>query len=75
MLHIDENDQQRLQLLAQGRTVAELADLDGYSEREMFRTLKDLYTRIGVTSRTEAIVWASRYGVLDPSDAAGQSAR
>lgn len=53
--------------IAEGKTVAGLADEVGYSEREMFRLLRDLYLRIGVRSRTEAIVWATRHGVLDDS--------
>lgn len=51
--------------LAAGKTVAEVAGGAGYSEREMFRLLQTLYARIGVTSRTEAIIWATRHGLLD----------
>jgi DNA-binding NarL/FixJ family response regulator len=54
-----------LRELARSKTVADLADAVGYSEREMFRTLRDTYARIGVRNRTEAIVWATRHGVLD----------
>jgi len=54
-----------LQALAVGTTVAGLADDIGFSEREMFRNLHELYVRIGVGNRTEAIVWATRHGVLD----------
>ncbi len=54
-----------LRRLADGETVAGLAAHVGYSEREMFRTLHDLYVRIGVRNRTEAIIWATRHGVLD----------
>ena len=51
--------------LAAGTTVADLANREGYSEREMFRTLNDTYARIGVNNRTEAIIWATRHGLLD----------
>ncbi len=54
-----------LRALAEGTTVAALADQIGYSERETFRTLGDIYTRIGVANRTEAIIWATRHGILD----------
>lgn len=61
-----------LRLLADGRTVAALADEVGYSEREMFRNLHDLYTRIGAPNRTAALLWAQRHGLLtsegDPGD-------
>lgn len=54
--------------LAGGRTVISIADEFGYSERVMFRRLHELYERLGVTSRTEAIVAAERLGLLDQDD-------
>ncbi len=54
-----------LRHLARGELVSVLAESVGYSEREMFRMLHDLYVRIGVRNRTEAIIWATRHGVLD----------
>jgi hypothetical protein len=48
--------------LAQGRTVAQVADRSGYSERMMFRLLRDLYTELGVTNRTEAMLLARERG-------------
>lgn len=54
-----------LRAMAEGVTVADLATDVGYSERAMFRNLKTLYTRIGARNRTEALLWASRNGVLD----------
>jgi DNA-binding NarL/FixJ family response regulator len=50
--------------LAGGKTVAQLAEDAGYSERAMFRLLHDLYGRLGVANRTEAIVVATRRGWL-----------
>lgn len=57
-----------LRHLAAGRTVATIAEEVGFSEREMFRMLHDLYVRIGVRNRTEAIIWATRHAVLDEPD-------
>lgn len=54
-----------IRALAEGSTVAKLAAGAGYSEREMFRNLGDLYEQIGARNRTEAILWASRHGLLD----------
>ena len=54
-----------LRQLAAGVPVCDIADSVGYSEREMFRMLHDLYVRIGVRNRTEAIIWATRHGLLD----------
>lgn len=51
--------------LAKGRTVVRLAEAYGYSERAMFRKLADLYSRLGVTGRAEAVVAADRLGLLD----------
>ncbi|MDX1467772.1 MAG: hypothetical protein R3258_00360 [Acidimicrobiia bacterium] len=55
-----------LQAMAEGQTVSDLAAHNGYSERAMFRLLRSLYTRIGVRNRTEALIWASRSGLLTP---------
>jgi DNA-binding NarL/FixJ family response regulator len=61
---IDEDEADWLVALATGTTVARLADDTGYSERALFRKLHDLYDRLGVTSRAEAIVTAERLGLL-----------
>ncbi|MFW2339257.1 MAG: hypothetical protein ACN4GK_04340 [Acidimicrobiia bacterium] len=53
-----------LRSLTQGVTVPELAVAAGYSEREMFRVLQRMYQRIGVANRTEAIIWATKNGLL-----------
>lgn len=50
--------------LAGGLTVAQLADRFGYSERAMFRLLRDLYGRMRVQNRTEALLQAHRQGWL-----------
>ncbi|OFW66017.1 MAG: hypothetical protein A2Z12_09975 [Actinobacteria bacterium RBG_16_68_21] len=55
--------------LARGTPVARIADDTGYSERAMFRRLSDIYTRLGVSNRAEAIVAAQRLGLLNPSGA------
>ena len=62
---IDAEEIDWLSALAAGTTVTRLADDAGYSERAMFRRLHDLYTRLGVSSRAEAIVTAERLGLLD----------
>jgi DNA-binding NarL/FixJ family response regulator len=57
-----------LRMFAAGATVAAVAQRVGYSEREMFRNLHDLYARIGVRNRTGALIWAERHGLLDAVD-------
>jgi DNA-binding NarL/FixJ family response regulator len=56
-----------LSILADGGTVHDLAQRVGYSERALYRLLHALYGRLGVSSRTEAILQASRRGLLDCS--------
>jgi DNA-binding NarL/FixJ family response regulator len=65
----DENDtsQQDLEWLRElvgGVTVAQLAERAGYSERSMFRLLRDLYRRMGVKNRTEALIQAKEQGLI-----------
>jgi DNA-binding NarL/FixJ family response regulator len=54
-----------LRLLANGVTIAELANETNHSERETFRLLHRLYERMGAASRSEAIVRAAQIGLLD----------
>ena len=61
---LTSQDLKRLQLLAEGGTVVDLARQVGYSEREMFRLLHDLYHRMGVDNRSEALVRAAQWGLL-----------
>lgn len=44
--------------LANGVSVGRIAEGAGYSERMMFRLLRDLYTRLGARNRTEALMLA-----------------
>ena len=53
-----------IRTLARGTTVSELARRAGYSEREMYRCLHEIYDRMGVASRAEALVQATRWGLV-----------
>lgn len=61
---ISEEEGEWLTRLAGGTTVVRLADDFGYSERAMFRRLHDLYTRLGVSNRSEALITAQRLGLI-----------
>jgi DNA-binding NarL/FixJ family response regulator len=61
-IRLDDRELAWLRQLADGGTVARVAVASGYSERMMFRLLRDLYTRLGVGSRTEAILLAREQG-------------
>lgn len=54
-----------LRALAGGEKVATLAARLNYSEREMYRRLKRLYNRMSVSGRTEALLLAVRWGLID----------
>jgi DNA-binding NarL/FixJ family response regulator len=54
-----------LQSLARSATVADLGESAGYSEREMYRRLNAIYRKMGVRSRTEALLKASRLGWIN----------
>jgi DNA-binding NarL/FixJ family response regulator len=47
-----------LRQLAHGDSVAKVAARAGYSERMMFRLLRDVYAKIGASNRTEALIKA-----------------
>lgn len=53
-----------LQQLANGLTVAQLADQTGYSERAMYRLLRSLYGKLDVRTRMEALMFARERGWL-----------
>ncbi|MFI1919691.1 hypothetical protein [Nocardia sp. NPDC020380] len=60
-----------LRALAHGTSVVRLAREEGYSQREIFRRLADVYARMGARNRHEAIALASQWGLLsDPSESA-----
>ena len=55
-----------LDLLASGVTIADMAAAAAFSEREMHRRLSRLYERLGVHNRSQALVTATRHGLLTP---------
>jgi DNA-binding NarL/FixJ family response regulator len=63
-IELSGREMEWLRALSQGVTIARLAENVGYSERAMYRLLRDLYKRMQVANRTEAILKASRRGWL-----------
>lgn len=59
------HEREWLRQLADARTVATLARMAGYSEREMYRRLNGIYARLGAGNRTEALLLAQRHGLLE----------
>lgn len=64
---LSASEREWLQLLAEGATIVDVAADAGYSERAMYRLLHGLYGRLGVSTRSEAIAWAARRGLLEPA--------
>lgn len=62
--HLAPREIEWLRDLAGGATVAQIAERAGYSERAMFRLLRDLYMRMRVKTRTEALIRAKERGWL-----------
>ncbi len=62
---LSEIDAEYLRALAHGEKVASLASRFNYSEREMYRRLRRLYNRMSVSGRTEALLLAARWGVIE----------
>lgn len=54
-----------LRALAEGATVAKLAEAARYSERQMHRLIADVYRQIGADNRQQALLYAARCGILD----------
>lgn len=62
---LTSTEQAWMRRLAAGGTVAGLARSCGFSEREMYRRLSTVYLRLGARTRTEALLLAERFGLLD----------
>ncbi len=62
---LDDRDRQLLRSLSEGVTIATVADQLHYSERTVRRHLQNLYLRLGVSNRAEAITAAVRLGLVD----------
>ncbi len=54
-------------LLARGRSNPEIAKQLGVSRRTVTSHLEHVYTKLGVTGRTEAALFATRHGLVDDS--------
>ena len=62
---ITDSEAEWLRHLKTGMTIAKLAEKVGYSERSLYRLLHDMYGRMQVSNRTEAIAKAARLGIID----------
>jgi two-component system nitrate/nitrite response regulator NarL len=66
MLHITPTERVALELLSTGQAVADIARLLGATEGDLEMRLHSLFSRLGVTSRADAVAVAIRRGLLTP---------
>lgn len=64
MLFITPTDRQLLRLLAEEKPLIEIADCLGIGAAEIGACLASLFSAMGVSSRTEAVMRASQRGLL-----------
>ncbi len=62
---VSDHEKELLRAVAQGKTIAQLAHAQFFSERTVRRHLQSLYLKLGVQNRAEAIASAARMGLLD----------
>ena len=62
---LTSSQQSWLMRLASGLTIHDLAEQVGFSERETYRRLRQIYETMGVRGRMEALIVASASGLLD----------
>jgi DNA-binding NarL/FixJ family response regulator len=60
---LSDTDRSILTGLASGQRVAAIAQTIGYSERTAYNVLNQLYRRLGITNRSEAISLAGKWGL------------
>jgi DNA-binding NarL/FixJ family response regulator len=62
--HLSDQAVEWLRSLSRGASVSAIAQDAGYSDRQMYRLLQQLYRSIGAHNREEAIVIATRLGIV-----------
>lgn len=63
---LSERESELLALATQGRTNAEIADILHLSPNSIKSHARHLYRKIGVTNRTQAVLWGVAHGFLPP---------
>jgi DNA-binding NarL/FixJ family response regulator len=62
-IEISDQVAEWLRALSKGVPIATIARNSGYSERQMYRQMQQLYRRIGARNRGEAICMAAKWGI------------
>lgn len=64
-VHLSERETLVLTRIAQGFSLAEIAELIGLSRHTVHTHIKNIYAKLSVHSRTEAVFEAGRMGLID----------
>lgn len=68
---LSAREQEVLELIARGFSYAEISKLKGVSVHTVQSHIKNLYTKLAVHSKSEAVYEATRLGLLQPPTSAG----
>jgi DNA-binding NarL/FixJ family response regulator len=68
---LSAREQEVLELIARGFSYAEISKLKGVSVHTIQSHIKNLYTKLAVHSKSEAVYEATRLGLLQPPTSAG----
>jgi DNA-binding NarL/FixJ family response regulator len=67
-LPITSHQSDILRAIAHGKPVVEIAEQCAYSERAIYRELRRIWTRLGVSNRSQGIAKAERLGLLGSTE-------
>lgn len=70
-VQLTPRERQVVLLVAEGRTNQQIANRLGVTERTARTHVSNILGKLGLTSRTQAAMWAANNGLLKNSDAAG----
>lgn len=65
---LSDRERSWLRDLASGARVSDLARAAGLPDRDLYRSLAEVYARLGAATRSEALLVAERAGLLDLAD-------
>lgn len=74
-MHLTQRETDVLSLIAAGRSNQDIAEQEHISINSVKSYIRSAYAKIEVTSRSQAVLWAIRHGLLLPTDAERDAVR